>query len=108
MVSSYGGENLQCTKICSNIPIALANTQLHMDFFVLPISGANRIQWLQTLGPIITNYATIIKGIGTKNFHDMALLQIIKEVTPMKLSIVATFGLNLKFQYFKFRTTSRI
>lgn len=56
-------DKLQYTSICSKVLVTLANTQFHIDFFfVLPISGTDSvldIQWLQTLGPILTNYARL-------------------------------------------------
>ncbi|GAU31589.1 hypothetical protein TSUD_54120 [Trifolium subterraneum] len=52
-------EELQCTTLCPQIPLLLGSHQFTVDLFVLPISGAELVlgvQWLKTLGPIITDY----------------------------------------------------
>lgn len=35
------GEKLQCTNVFHQVPITLANILFSIDFFVLPISGAD-------------------------------------------------------------------
>ncbi|GAU26218.1 hypothetical protein TSUD_354400 [Trifolium subterraneum] len=52
-------EELQCTTFCPQTPLLLGSHKFTVDLFVLPISGAELvlgIQWLKTLGPIITDY----------------------------------------------------
>lgn len=56
------GDKLICISSCSQVPVKLGNTQFLIDFYILPISGADiilGIQWLKTLGPIITCYASL-------------------------------------------------
>lgn len=56
------GEKLECTGACSQVPVILISAQFSIHFFVLPISGANivlGVQWLKTLGPIVTDYAKL-------------------------------------------------
>ncbi|MCH88085.1 hypothetical protein A2U01_0008966, partial [Trifolium medium] len=53
------GEELQCTTMCPQTPLMLGSHKFVVDLFVLPISGAELVlgvQWLKTLGPIITDY----------------------------------------------------
>lgn len=55
-------KKLECTSACHQVPITLVDTLFSNDLFILPIRGAVivlRIQWLQKLGPILTNYATL-------------------------------------------------
>lgn len=52
------GGKLTHTSVCHHVPITLANTLLSIDFFVLPMSGADivlGIQCIKTLGPKLTN-----------------------------------------------------
>lgn len=52
------GGKLTHTSVCHQVPITLANTLLSIDFFVLPMSGADivlGIQCIKTLGPKLTN-----------------------------------------------------
>lgn len=56
------GDKLQCTSSCTNVSVQLGNNQFHIDFYVLPISGADvvlGIQWLKTLGPINTDFNSL-------------------------------------------------
>lgn len=56
------GESLSCTSYCPNVPVSLGSSLFHIDLYILPISGAEivlGIQWLRTLGPILTNYDSL-------------------------------------------------
>lgn len=56
------GDKLRCNTFCSNLPVTLGKTQFLIDFYVLPISRADvilGIQWLKTLGPIVTDCANL-------------------------------------------------
>lgn len=56
------GDKLQCNSFCSNLPVTLGNTQLHIDFYVLRICGADvvlGIQWLKTVGQVVTDYTNL-------------------------------------------------
>ena len=56
------GHHLTCTSLCEAVPIDLQNALFTVDLYVLPIAGANvvlGVQWLQSLGPILTDYATL-------------------------------------------------
>ncbi|GAV88292.1 RVP_2 domain-containing protein, partial [Cephalotus follicularis] len=53
------GQFLNCLRKCVNVPLKLQAYQFSIDFFVLPIEGADvvlGIQWLETLGPIHSDY----------------------------------------------------
>lgn len=47
---------------CRNVPICFVKTEISIDLYIFPISGAEDvlgIQWLKRLGPIITNCDTL-------------------------------------------------
>ncbi|GAV71123.1 RVP_2 domain-containing protein [Cephalotus follicularis] len=47
------------SKKCLNVPLNLQSHHFEIEFYVLPIEGADMvlgIQWLETLGPILTDY----------------------------------------------------
>lgn len=53
-------EQLNCDQMYSSIPLVLNTTTFHIDFYILPISGADvvlGVPWLTILGPILTDYA---------------------------------------------------
>lgn len=53
------GDHMQCNSYSSNVPICLGTTKFLIDLYILPINLVDvilDIQWLKTLGPIITNY----------------------------------------------------
>lgn len=54
------GESIQCSGNCSDVPVTLAERLFHIPFYILPIHGADLVlgvQWLQTLGPILSDYS---------------------------------------------------
>ena len=56
------GQFLECHCICDNITISIQDITFSVDLHVLPISRANvvlGVQWLKTLGPILTDYANL-------------------------------------------------
>lgn len=56
------GDQLVCNTQCLNVPVLLSNTSFTIDFFILPLSGADLVlgvQWVKTLDPITTDYSTI-------------------------------------------------
>lgn len=56
------GDRLICNSLCVQVPLTMGNTTFTIDFYVLPISGANfvlGIQWLKALGTILTDYANL-------------------------------------------------
>ncbi|GAV58488.1 RVP_2 domain-containing protein [Cephalotus follicularis] len=53
------GEVLTCSSKCVNIPITLQGHEFQLDLYILTIKGAEvvlGIQWLELLGPVITDY----------------------------------------------------
>ena len=53
------GEVLQCEGLCSAAPVQFHKHVFLVDFYILPIQGADVIfgvQWLQLLGPIVVDY----------------------------------------------------
>ena len=56
------GQHLDCSCICEGVPIMIQDVQFTMDLHVLPVVGANvvlGVQWLKTLGPILTDYGSL-------------------------------------------------
>lgn len=53
------GEYLVCKDVCHQVGIAIQNTTVIEDLFVLPMDGANivlDIQWLAKLGPVMIDH----------------------------------------------------
>jgi predicted aspartyl protease len=53
------GEELNCSLMCSQVKLQLGSHFFTIDFFILPLSGAEivlGVQWLKTLGPVVTDY----------------------------------------------------
>lgn len=56
------GSEIECSKLCRNVHLLIQGHTFITDLHVLPISGADvvlGIQCLQTLGPVMTNYAKL-------------------------------------------------
>ncbi|XP_028223682.1 uncharacterized protein LOC114405278 [Glycine soja] len=69
------GQHLQCHTICDSVTLILQQHSFTVDFYVLPIAGANVIlgvQWLQSLGPILTDYT----HLSMQFFHDGRLVNL--------------------------------
>ena len=61
-VTVGNGKELQCQQTCSNVEVTIQQHPFVIDFHVLPICGADLVlgvQWLKTLGPVLTNYTTL-------------------------------------------------
>ena len=68
-------QQLECRWLCEAITIDLQTTSFTVDLYVLPIVGANVIlgvQWLQSLGPILTDYTTLTMQF----FHKGSLVEL--------------------------------
>ena len=53
---------LECTRICEAVAVDIQEYTLILDLYILPIFGADivfGVQWLKTLGPVLTNYNTL-------------------------------------------------
>ncbi|XP_028191387.1 uncharacterized protein LOC114377177 [Glycine soja] len=69
------GQHLECQQLCTEIPVEIQTTSFTVDLYVLPISGANivlGVQWLQSLGPILTDYNTLCMQF----FHQGRLVEL--------------------------------
>lgn len=56
------GEELNCSTICPKVCLQLGSHQFLVDFFVVPLRGAELVlgvQWLKSLGPVLTNYEAL-------------------------------------------------
>ncbi|OIS98942.1 hypothetical protein A4A49_60795, partial [Nicotiana attenuata] len=54
------GQRLRCEGIVRQVPLTIHECNLTMDFYVLPMHGANVVlwsSWLSTLGRVVTDYA---------------------------------------------------
>ncbi|CAM8934623.1 unnamed protein product [Rhodiola kirilowii] len=61
-VTVGNGEELHCEGSCKDVKLRLGNMLFHVDFYLLPIYGADAVlgaQWLAELGPIMFNYQTL-------------------------------------------------
>lgn len=69
------GQHLQCHTTCDSVTLVLQQHSFTVDFYVLPIAGANVIlgvQWLQSLGPVLTDYT----HLSMQFFHDGRLVNL--------------------------------
>ncbi|XP_061370707.1 uncharacterized protein LOC133313358 [Gastrolobium bilobum] len=56
------GEELNCSSMCQQVPLFIADHQFFVDFYLLPICGEDLVlgvQWLKTLGPVLTDYEAL-------------------------------------------------
>ncbi|XP_019430040.1 PREDICTED: uncharacterized protein LOC109337515 [Lupinus angustifolius] len=61
------GDHIYCTGVCKDTPLQLQQHLFLVPFYLLPIQGADLvlgIEWLQTLGPITSDFA-----IPSMTFH---------------------------------------
>ncbi|XP_006577454.1 uncharacterized protein [Glycine max] len=55
------GSVMECNKLCANTQLCIQGHMFTVTLRVLPLSGAEvvlGVEWLRTLGPVITNYAS--------------------------------------------------
>ncbi|KAJ4757403.1 polyprotein [Rhynchospora pubera] len=108
------GAYLQCHQICNEVSLFLQSHTFNLDLFVLDIEGADvvlGIQWLATLGPILTNYAALtmefcFQGQNIKLSGDASLLA--HPLSPAGLNkMVASGGVSSCFMCFQATPTSK-
>ncbi|KAJ0044986.1 hypothetical protein Pint_05156 [Pistacia integerrima] len=61
---------LLCEDVCRQVSLVLQSTTFSLDLFILDLQGADvvlGVQWLATLGPIITNYADLTMSFQWRN-----------------------------------------
>lgn len=61
-VSTDSGEKLVCDKVCKSVELKIQGERVKMDLFLIPMVGSNvviGIQWLKSLGDIISNYEAL-------------------------------------------------
>ncbi|XP_028222321.1 uncharacterized protein LOC114403496 [Glycine soja] len=69
------GQHLQCHTTCDSTTIDIQHHSFTVNLYVLPIAGANVIlgvQWLQSLGPILTDYTKL----SMQFFHDNRIVEL--------------------------------
>ena len=69
------GQHLECNCLCVNIPVDIQAARFTVDLYVLPNSGATvmlGVQWLQSLGPVLTDYTTL----SMQFFHKGRLVEL--------------------------------
>ena len=53
------GKEVICSSFCPSVPIVLKKYKFMIDFYLLPLEGADAVlgvQWLKMLGPVVTDY----------------------------------------------------
>ncbi|GAU38891.1 hypothetical protein TSUD_67540 [Trifolium subterraneum] len=68
MVSN--GHLLECHHLCNDVALTLQSHPFTVDFYVLPLSGADIIleaPWLKSLGPVIMDYSSLTLSF---TYHD--------------------------------------
>lgn len=53
------GDRLHCMGIFRQVLLVIQGQEINVDFYVLPLKGWDMvlgIEWLVTLGPVVTNY----------------------------------------------------
>lgn len=81
------GEGLHCSEMCPKVPLFLNNIRFDIDFFVLPIRGAEvvlGVQWLKLLCPIVTDYSTLSMTFNWNKQN--VVLQGIHDLPPTQIS----------------------
>lgn len=66
------GETLDYNRFCPNIPIYLQTEKKLVDFYVLPLCGADVVlgaPWLQCIGPVLMDYSNLSLSFTHKNKH---------------------------------------
>lgn len=56
------GANLDCNRICAAIPLSLQSEPFVVNFYVLPLCGADVVlgaPWLQSIGTILMDYTNL-------------------------------------------------
>ncbi|XP_058757342.1 uncharacterized protein LOC131630580 [Vicia villosa] len=54
------GSKLECSGLCSKVPITLQDHLFFIPFYLIPIEGADVVlgmEWLRTLGPIVADFS---------------------------------------------------
>ncbi|KAL5777367.1 hypothetical protein ACOSP7_010293 [Xanthoceras sorbifolium] len=60
-------ERINCAGRCKGVPLLIQGHAIQVDFFILPVAACQAVlgvQWLETLGPIETDYKKL-----TMSFH---------------------------------------
>lgn len=58
-ITTESGTQLRCSRVYKRAKILIQETEVEVDLYLLPVTGANiilGIQWLQTLGKVIIDY----------------------------------------------------
>lgn len=56
------GDTMACQHLCTNTPVHIQGQNFSLDLHILPLGGTEvvlGIPWLQSLGPILTDYTTL-------------------------------------------------
>ncbi|GJZ44771.1 ty3-gypsy retrotransposon protein [Tanacetum coccineum] len=108
-VTVGNGEKIDCGGFCKETHIQLGGSTFLIDFFVLPIYGADivlGVDWLAQLGPILFDYKDLwlefdykgkrlkLKGLQTPSLHQITMNQFRK--LAQSDSIVSYFHLTME------------
>jgi hypothetical protein len=64
------GSILECRNLCPKIPLDLQNQKFNIDFYTLPLCGADVVlgaPWLRSIGPVLMDYTKISLSYTTNN-----------------------------------------
>jgi hypothetical protein len=77
-------EVIECTGRCLGLSLSLQGITIRADFFVLPVAACQAVfgvQWLETLGPIETDYKKL-----SMSFTQACRIHILKGMTSSELA----------------------
>ena len=77
-------EVIECTGRCLGLSLSLQGINIRADFFVLPVAACQAVlgvQWLETLGPIETDYRKL-----SMSFTQAGKIHILKGLTNSELA----------------------
>ncbi|XP_061359120.1 uncharacterized protein LOC133303256 [Gastrolobium bilobum] len=66
------GDSLTYSAMCQSVPLDIQGHRFSVDLFVLELQGADMVfgvQWLSTLGPIVTDYQKLTMGFVFQGVH---------------------------------------
>ncbi|XP_061337713.1 uncharacterized protein LOC133284661 [Gastrolobium bilobum] len=66
------GDSLTYSTMCQSVPLDIQGHRFYVDLFVLELQGADMVlgvQWLSTLGPIVTDYQKLTMDFEFQGVH---------------------------------------
>jgi hypothetical protein len=69
------GNNLDCNRFCANVPLLLQSEPFVVDFYVIPLCGADIVlgaPWLKSIGPVLMDYTSLSLSFN-RHGHNITL-----------------------------------